>query len=86
MSANVDTIPEWKIRMAQQYFNKGKNETTTSKSIPISAARRALDSSDEDIEQELQALSVSPSSKRTIEVEEFYHVHLHYKLLYSSLD
>ena len=76
MSANVDTIPEWKIRLAQQYLNKGKKETMTSKSIQISAARRALDSSDEDLEQEVQVLAVNPS-KRTIEVEENNHIHLH---------
>ena len=69
MSSNVAAIPEWKIRMAQQYFTKVKNETTT-KSIQIPAARRALDSSDEDLEQEVQPLAVSPS-KRTIEVGEF---------------
>jgi len=67
MSSNVAAIPEWKIRMAQQYFTKVKNETTT-KSIQIPAARRALDSSDEDLEQEVQALAVSPS-KRTIEID-----------------
>ena len=67
----MDPIPEWKIRMAQQYFTKVKNETTT-KSIQIPAARRALDSSDEDLEQEVQALAVSPS-KRTIEVGEVNH-------------
>lgn len=69
MSSHVDPIPEWKIRMAQQYFKKVKNETTT-KSIQIPAARRALDSSasDEDLAQEVQALAVSPS-KRTIEVD-----------------
>ena len=71
MSSHVDPIPEWKIRMAQQYFTKVKNETTT-KSIQIPAARRALDSSDEDLEQEVQALAVSPS-KRTIEVGEVNH-------------
>ena len=73
MSSHVDPIPEWKIRMAQQYFKKVKNETTT-KSIQIPAARRALDSSasDEDFAQEVQALAVSPS-KRTIEVGEVNH-------------
>jgi len=53
--------------MAQQYFTKVKNETTT-KSIQIPAASRALDSSDEDLEQEVQALAVSPS-KRTIKID-----------------
>ena len=70
MTSNVE-IPEWKLRLAQQYFNKGKNESTTStQSIPIPAAsRKALDSSEEDNE-EFESFAFSPS-KRTIEVEEF---------------
>ena len=70
MSSNVE-IPEWKLRLAQQYFKKGKNESTTStQGIPIPAAsRKALDSSEEDNE-EFESFAVSPS-KRTIEVEEF---------------
>ena len=70
MTSNVE-IPEWKLRLAQQYFNKGKNESTTStQGIPIPAAsRKALDSSEEDNE-EFESFAFSPS-KRTIEVEEF---------------
>ena len=70
MTSNVE-IPEWKLRLAQQYFKKGKNESTTStQGIPIPAAsRKAFDSSEEDNE-EVESFAVSPS-KRTIEVEEF---------------
>ena len=71
MTSNVE-IPEWKLRLAQQYFKKGKNESTTStQGIPIPAAsRKALDSSEEDNE-EFESFAVSSPSKRTIEVEEF---------------
>ena len=69
MTSNVE-IPEWKLRLAQQYFKKGKNESTSTQGIPIPAAsRKALESSEEDNE-EFESFAVSPS-KRTIEVKEF---------------
>ena len=69
MNANEEAIPEWKLRLAQQYFNKRKNAPTAPIQInPIQAARRALDSSDEELEEEFKSFAVSPS-KRTIEVE-----------------
>ena len=72
MEATASEIPEWKIRLAQQYFNNDKKESKpTTQSIPIPAARKALDSSDEDTEEEFKSfLAVSPS-KRAIEVEKF---------------
>ena len=53
MTANASEIPEWKIRLAQQYYNKEKKESKpTTQGIPIPAARKAIASSDEDSESE----------------------------------
>ena len=71
MTANASDIPEWKIRLAQQYFNKEKEESKpTTQGIPIPAARKALDSFEDSEEEFKSFVAVSPS-KRAIEVEEF---------------
>jgi len=80
MEATASEIPEWKIRLAQQYFNNDKKESKpTTQSIPIPAARKALDSSDEDTEEEFKSfLAVSPS-KRAIEIDQDFE-----KLIYDN--
>jgi len=80
MTANASDIPEWKIRLAQQYFNKEKEESKpTTQGIPIPAARKALDSFDEDSEEEFKSFVAVSPSKRAIEIDQEFE-----KLIYDN--